>query len=113
DPVQVPGAVGHGGRRIISKAGNSPVLFTRDGNVPKSSCCAMVVVEHFLERDDFQRLENVGSAGDLEQSGRILGHRRSNHKLLCAGRPWAEPVMPIPSSVSAVCALSAIDLGVS
>ena len=39
----------------------------------------MVVVEHFLERDDLEGLEDAGPARDREQVGRIGGDGRSDH----------------------------------
>ena len=55
DPVQIPGAVRHGGRRVIGEPDRVAVLHERDRPMAVVHAGGVIIVEHLLKRDEFVR----------------------------------------------------------
>ena len=67
DPVQVPGPVGHGSRGVVGEADWLALLLDGQARWPASRLPAVVVVEHFPQGDDFQRLEDARPFGESQE----------------------------------------------
>ena len=75
NPVQIPGPVRHGRRRIVGEADRLARLLVGDGLVAELLVAGVIFVEDLAQGDEFVRLEDVGAARDGYQRRRLIRAR--------------------------------------
>ncbi len=73
------------GGRMVDVAENPPGLIPRERAVPEFAVLSVVVVEHFVQRFQLQRLEEPGTSGQCDERVGVGGCDKEDHGTLSRG----------------------------